>query len=67
MEDEKKLEENIQKLDEDLKKLYDKIKKEKIPEKQREKKSLYQSFNILNASRIREIQMEKLILNKKNR
>ncbi|MEA1925329.1 MAG: hypothetical protein U9M95_05605 [Candidatus Altiarchaeota archaeon] len=59
------LEQQIQELDEDLKNLYNKIREQKVPKERREKESVYKSFSILKASRIREIQMDKLIVNKK--
>ncbi|OYT54299.1 MAG: hypothetical protein B6U72_03145 [Candidatus Altiarchaeales archaeon ex4484_2] len=65
MEEEEILEQKIQELDEDLKNLYNKIREGKIPEERRDKESTYKSFSILKVSRIREIQMNKLIMNKK--
>ena len=66
MEDEEILERDIQELDKDLKNLYNKIREGEIPEERRDKESTYKSFNILKVSRIRDVQMDKLIVNKKN-
>jgi len=66
VEDEEILERDIQELDKDLKNLYNKIREGEIPEERRDKESTYKSFNILKVSRIRDVQMDKLIVNKKN-
>ncbi len=65
MEEEQILEQKIKELDEDLKLLYHEIREQKIPEKRKDKESTYKSFSILKVSRIRDVRMEKLIVNKK--